>query len=44
MVERPSFRSAFLLPNAIGAHSDFVVGWFRRSVGHMVVLILWVLI
>ncbi|MGB9276761.1 MAG: hypothetical protein WCC08_16140, partial [Terrimicrobiaceae bacterium] len=35
MVERTSFRFAFLLPNEIGAHRDFIVSWSRTSVRHM---------
>jgi hypothetical protein len=35
MVERPSYRFAFLLPDEIGAHCDFIFGCFRMSVGHM---------
>jgi hypothetical protein len=35
MVERPSYRFAFLLPDEIGAHRDFIFGCFRTSVGHM---------
>ena len=34
VVERPSFRFAFLLPDEIGAHRDFSFGCFRTSVGH----------
>ena len=36
MVERPSCRFAFLLPDEIGAHRDFIFGCFRTSVGHIV--------
>jgi len=35
MVERPSYRFAFLLPDEIGAHRDFIFGCLRTSVGHM---------
>jgi len=35
MVESPSYGPAFLLPDAIGAHPDFMFGCFRTSVGHM---------
>jgi hypothetical protein len=35
MVERPSYRFAFLLPDEIGADRDFVFGCFGTSVGHM---------
>jgi hypothetical protein len=35
MVECPSYRFAFLLPDEIGAHRDFIFGCFRTSVGHM---------
>lgn len=38
MVERPSFRFAFLLPDEISAHRDFIFGCFRTSVGHMRIL------
>ena len=35
MVERMPYRFAFLLPDEIGAHRDFIFGCFRTSVGHM---------
>jgi hypothetical protein len=35
MVERSSYRFAFLLPDEIGTHLDFIFGNFRTSVGHM---------
>lgn len=34
MVERPSYRFAFLLPDEIGADRDFVFGCFGTSVRH----------
>ena len=35
MVERTPYRFAFLLPDEIGAHRDFIFGCFRTSVGHV---------
>ena len=35
MVERPSFRLAFLLPDEIGANRDFIFSCSRTSIGHM---------
>ena len=35
VVERPSYWSAFLLPNEIGTHLDFIFGSFSTSGGHM---------
>ena len=35
MVERRSYRLAFLLPDEIGAHLDFIFGSFRTIVGHI---------
>jgi hypothetical protein len=35
VVERPSFRLVFLLPDEIGANRDFIFGCSRTSVGHM---------
>ena len=35
MVKRPSYRFAFLFPDEIGAHRDFIFSCFRTSVGHM---------
>jgi hypothetical protein len=35
MVERPSYRFAFLLPDKIGAQRDFIFGCLRTSVEHM---------
>ncbi len=34
MVQRPSLRFAFLFPDEIGAHRDFIFGCFRTSVRH----------
>ena len=34
IVERSSFRLAFLFPDVIGAYRDFGFRWFRSSVGH----------
>ena len=38
MVERPSYRLAFLLPDEISAYCDFIFGCFRTSVGHMLLV------
>jgi hypothetical protein len=35
MVKRPSYRFAFLFPDEIGAHRDFIFSCLRTSVGHM---------
>jgi hypothetical protein len=35
MIERPSFWLAFVLPNELGTHCDFILRCFRMSVGHM---------
>jgi hypothetical protein len=35
MVERPSYRFAFLLPDEIGAHCDFIFACLRTSIEHM---------
>ena len=35
MVERPSCWFAFLLPDEIGAHCDFIFGCFRTRVIHL---------
>jgi hypothetical protein len=35
MIERSSYRFAFLLPDEIGAHRDFIFGCFRTSLAHM---------
>ena len=35
MVKRPSYRFAFLFPDEIGAHRDFIFSCFRTSVGHV---------
>ena len=35
MVERPSYRFAFLLPDEIGANRDFIFGCLRTSIEHM---------
>jgi len=35
MVESPSYRFTFVLPDEIGAHRDFFFGYFRTSVRHM---------
>ncbi len=35
IVESPSLRFSFLLPDEIGAHRDVVFGCCKTSVGHM---------
>ena len=35
MVERPSYWFAFLLPDEIGAHCDFIFACLRTSIEHM---------
>jgi hypothetical protein len=34
MVERPSYRFAFLLPDEICAYRNLLFGCFRTTVGH----------
>ena len=35
MVERASCRFAYLLPDEIGTHRDFIFGYVRTSIGQM---------